>query len=75
MHMWVNSSTVKLSRRLEFWAVFEASLTPLEPESSRRNMWGRSWDLPRRREDISGYSYDIGEYKISMVNVKTLSHL
>ena len=38
-----------------------------------RKMWGRSWDLPRRREELSGYSSDVGEYKISMVNVKTLS--
>ena len=38
-----------------------------------RKMWGVSWDLPRRREELSGYSSDVGEYKISMVNVKTLS--
>ena len=38
-----------------------------------RKMWGVSWDLPRRREELSGYSSDVGEYKISMVKVKTLS--
>ena len=84
MLMWVNSSTFKLSRSLEFWTVLEASLTPLEPESLRRGlwlttarisgkMWVRSWHLRRRREDISGYSSDVGEYKVSMVKVKTLS--
>ena len=38
-----------------------------------RKLWGVSWDLPRRREELSGYSSDVGEYKISMVKVKTLS--
>ena len=38
-----------------------------------RKLWGVSLGLPRRREELSGYSADVGEYKTSMVKVKTLS--